>query len=86
MENQNGKFIWDMLNRRHVLITIICLFFGPTGNCSIPESIVLIAAVLQRKSFSWLLSILKNSATLFGFPQWLRINPHCSCPKVKFSV
>lgn len=41
------KAIWDALNRRCVLITIMCQFKGTTGNCSISESIVLIAALLK---------------------------------------
>lgn len=43
------KIIWNVLKRRHALITMICQFFGPPGNCSISESrVLLIAALLKR--------------------------------------
>ena len=54
------KIIWNVLNRRHTLITIICQFFGSTGNCSISESIVLLIAALLKGP--WILSVLKSSA------------------------
>lgn len=41
------KAAWDVLNRRCVLITVMRQFEDPTGNCSISESIVLIAALLK---------------------------------------
>lgn len=41
------KAVWDVLNRRRVLITVMRQFKDPTGNCSISESIVLIAALLK---------------------------------------
>lgn len=61
------RAIWDALNRGCVLITIMRQFKDTAGNCSISESIVLIATRLKgSQSLSTLKALLQSSFEVYA--------------------